>query len=219
MAGRTIAVGDIHGCDVALEVVLAQLELAAGDTLVVLGDVVDRGPNTRRAIEQLIDVQRKCKLIFIMGNHEEMMLDALAEGEWSEGWLRYGGDATLESYGGDSVKIPSAHREFLQTGLDYWETDREIFIHANLEPGVALHAQHPEWLRWTHLTGNERPHPSGKTVICGHTPQSGTWPIAYSGWIAIDTHAYGGRWLTALDVDTLEVWQGNQAGESRRGQL
>jgi len=94
-----------------------------------------------------------------------------------------------------------------------------LFIHANLEPGVALESQQPEWLRWTHLSGFEIPHPSGKRVVCGHTPQKNGIPLTFDGWTCIDTYACGTGWLTCLDVRTNEWFQANQAGQLRSGQL
>ncbi len=215
---RCLAMGDIHGCDIALELLLKQLKLAADDTLVVLGDVVDRGPNSRRVVEQLLETATQCRLIFVMGNHEEMLLDSLAGGDWARTWQAYGGRQTVVSYG-SIERIPEEHLEFFGSGLNFWETEGEIFIHANLEPGVSLEEQSPEWLRWTHLTGFEQPHPSGKRVICGHTPQRSGLPLLMSGWVGIDTLAFGPGWLTVLDVATDQVYQANQAGKIRQFSL
>jgi serine/threonine protein phosphatase 1 len=217
--GRTLAIGDIHGCQLALRKLLEQIQPTAEDNVVLLGDVVDRGPATREVIEQILDLQNKCRLIFIMGNHEEMMLSALAGGEWANSWPSYGGIATVASYGGDEKQIPAEHLEFLRTGLDYWENESAVFVHANLEPRVPLEQQHPEWLRWTHLSGFERPLPSGKQVICGHTPQKSGNPLVLSDWVCIDTFACGGGWLTCLDPATDEFIQTNQLGELRTGKL
>jgi serine/threonine protein phosphatase 1 len=217
--GRTLAIGDIHGSDVALETLLATLPISADDTVVVLGDAVDRGPGSREVVDRLLQLAQECRLIFILGNHEQMMLDALGGTGPIEPWLRYGGTATLFSYGGDPRKIPANHLDFLRSGLDFWESESELFIHANLEPGVPLENQHEEWLRWTHLSGQELPHPSGKRVICGHTPQKEGLPFVFPGWVGIDTYAWGTGWLTCLDVRTNEYFQANQAGQSRTGQL
>ncbi|MGQ0634727.1 MAG: metallophosphoesterase family protein [Planctomycetaceae bacterium] len=221
MAGRTLAIGDIHGCDTALETLLRALAPTPADTLVVLGDIVDRGPDSRRAIELLLEYRERCRLVLILGNHEEMMLEALvvAVDTWTDDWLRFGGAATLSSYGGADADVPPAHLEFLDSGLDYFETDTELFVHANLEPGVPLDEQSPEWLRWTHLSGHERPHSSGKRVICGHTPQKEGVPVVLPGWVGIDTFVWGGGWLTALDVGSNEYLQTNQGGEIRQGKL
>ncbi len=208
--------GDIHGCDVALDALLDRLALTADDTLVVLGDAVDRGPNTRRVVERLMQAASTCRLIFILGNHEEMMLDALAGGPW-DAWLGYGGQETLDSYGGDPNAIPQAHLDFLASGLDYWETPTDIFIHANLEPGVPLEKQTPEWLRWTRLTGLEKPHPSGRRVLCGHTPNPEGIPRVFDGWVCLDTAVCRGGFLTALDVTTDVLYQTDRSGRFRGG--
>lgn len=219
MSGRTLAIGDIHGCDVALETLLTILSITSADTVVVLGDAVDRGPGSRQVVERLLALAEDCRLVFVLGNHEQMMLDSLGGRGPVQAWLRYGGMATLSSYDDDPRKIPAAHLDFLRSGLDYWETDRELFIHANLDPNVPLEGQDAEWLRWTHLSGGEIPHPSGKRIVCGHTPQKSGLPLAFPGWTCIDTYACGTGWLTGLDVGSDEYYQANQSGSSRTGQL
>ena len=219
MSGRTLAIGDIHGCDTALETLLPILSIKPDDTVVVLGDVVDRGPGSRQVVERLLALTSECRVVLIMGNHEQMMLDSLGGRGPVQAWLRYGGMATLTSYGDDPRKIPPAHLEFLRSGLDFWETAGELYIHANLEPEVALDKQTEEWLRWTHLSGDETPHPSGKRVICGHTPQKSGLPLIFPGWTCIDTYACGTGWLTCLDVGTDDYYQANEAGSLRIGRL
>lgn len=217
MSGRTFAIGDIHGCDVALEVLLSHISPDEDDTVVVLGDVVDRGPGTKDVIDQLLELQRSCRLIFIMGNHEEMMLDAVTGGSMEGGWLTYGGREAMMSYGMGYDAIPAEHLDFLRGGLGYWQTDTEIFIHANLEPGIDLEHQEGEWLRWARLTGFEYPHPSGKRVICGHTSQPTGMPYMVEGWVCLDTRVYDRGWLTCLEVGPDIMFQTNQEGAARGG--
>ncbi len=217
MSGRTLAIGDIHGCGVALDVLLSKMELTPDDTLVVLGDVVDRGPSTREVIDRLFETRQICNVIFIKGNHEEMMLNAVETGERIEDWKQFGGEETLQSYGGDIEKIPQEHLNFLEAGLDFWQTDSDIFVHANLEPDISLDEQTSEWLRWTRLTGFEKPHPSGKRVICGHSSQFSGVPAILEGWVCIDTWVYGAGALTCLDVATGELYQSQQSGAYRDG--
>jgi serine/threonine protein phosphatase 1 len=214
MPARTIAVGDIHGCDVALAALIDMLQPAADDTLVILGDVVDRGPGSRGAIEQLLELQQRCRLALLMGNHDEMMIEAIRRGNAMSTWLHLGGQQTVESYGGDSLRVPKAHVEFLEAGRSYWETETEIFVHGSLRPGVPLERQSPEWLRWTHLTGQEPPDPSGRRVICGHTSLEGGAPGILPGWICIDTHAFGSQALTALDVGSDIIYRADQQGRT-----
>ena len=217
VTGRTFAIGDIHGCDVALDVLLSKLELAADDTVVVLGDVVDRGPGTKQAVDRLLDVQRSSKLVLLMGNHEEMFLNAIRNGSVRRSWLAFGGQETLESYGGSDELIPVSHLDFLKSASDYFQTKTEIFVHANVEPGVPLDRQSTAWLHWAPLTGLERPHTSGKRIICGHTSQRSGLPAVLDGWVCIDTWVYGAGYLTCLNVDTNEVFQAQQNGRFRNG--
>lgn len=217
MAARTLAIGDIHGSDVALDVLLSRVDPDRDDTVIVLGDVIDRGPGSRQATDRLLELSQACRLHFILGNHEEMLLDVLRGSASSEAWLQFGGAETLASYGGGLESIPREHIEFFQRGLDYWENASHIFVHGNLEPGVPLAQQSPEWLRWTHLTGLEFPHPSGKLVICGHTAQKSGQPALGEGWVCIDTWVYGDGCLTCLDVTNGLVYQARQDGRYRGG--
>lgn len=212
MTQHTWTVGDIHGCATAFETMLSHLQPGTEDRVIVLGDVVDRGPDTKRCVDLLLELQKTCQLVFLMGNHEEMMLDALRGGVWSESWTAYGGAETLDSYGGPDG-IPREHLEFLTAAEDYIETQTAICVHANLQPNVPLKRQPPDWLRWMHLNGREEPHPSGKLVVCGHTRLSEGIPAVLEGWVCIDTAACAGGRLTCLDVDALSVVQTSEQGE------
>ena len=216
--GRTIVVGDIHGCNLALERLLEQLDLRTPDVFVVLGDAVDRGTGSREVLETLLQVDQACQLVYILGNHEEMLLDVLS-GYQLQPWLRQGGAATLDSYGGSLSRIPDSHRDLLHRSVPYWESAETICVHANLEPGVELVDQQPGWLRWQQLTGFEFPHPSGKLVLCGHTGQLSGLPSVCDGWVCLDTLAYSGRFLTCLDVASSIVIQSRQSGEVRKFHL
>ncbi len=215
MSNRTIAIGDIHGCHLALEALLGDLQITTGETVVVLGDVIDRGPGTKQAIARLLELQKTCRLIFLRGNHEEMMLESRKGGPIGTAWLRVGGQETLDSYGGEFEMIPDSHWNFLESGLDYWETDAEIFIHANLEPDVALPKQSPAWLRWIKLCGEELPRDCGRRVVCGHTSLHQGTPWVLDGWVCIDTWCYGKQYLTALDTTNDLIYQAKQTGETR----
>jgi serine/threonine protein phosphatase 1 len=76
MPGRTIAIGDIHGCAAALRAVIAAIKPTAEDTLVTLGDYVDRGPDSRGVIDEMLLLEKRCHVLPLLGNHEVMMLDA-----------------------------------------------------------------------------------------------------------------------------------------------
>ncbi|MDZ4818352.1 MAG: metallophosphoesterase family protein, partial [Planctomycetota bacterium] len=189
-APRTLAIGDIHGCDTALRTLLNQVQPRAIDTVVLLGDAVNRGPNSRDVLDQLVDLSKKSRLIYIFGNHEEVMVAALlGQAGGLPNFKEMGGRKTLDSYHGSLDHVPDEHRELIASAFDFWETDREIFVHANLEPDVSLEQQKPLWLRWMHQKGAPLPHPSGKRIIYGHTPQRSGLPRVIPGWIGIDTWA------------------------------
>jgi len=215
---RTLAIGDIHGCDVALGTLLDRLQPAQEDTVVVLGDIVDRGPGTRQVIETLMELKHHTQLVFIRGNHEDMMLSGLQGGNLLRPWMRYGGQQVVDSYGGSLGNIPIKHIEFLASSIDYHTTPSEIFVHANLKPGVALEDQPIDWLRWEHLDRVlPSKHESGRRVICGHTSQKSGLPISNDdhSWICIDTFAHGSGYLTALDVENDIIHQTDQQGSYR----
>lgn len=215
MASRTFAIGDVHGCHHALVTLLDMLAVTAADTVVFLGDVIDRGPATRQVIDDILALARRTKVVCLMGNHEEMMRDAISGRGLFNTWLDVGGKATLDSYGGAIENIPPQHLRFLVSTRPYYETDTEIFVHASLEPELSLPNQTAIFLRWKHLGGSESPHISGKRVICGHTPQSDGVPLVFNGWVCLDTFAHGGQWLSALDVQTNEVFQASEDGQTR----
>jgi serine/threonine protein phosphatase 1 len=217
MPGRTIAIGDVHGCLTALNGVLEQIQPAKDDLLIFLGDVVDRGPATKECIDRVLELSEQLRVICLMGNHEEMMRDCLTSvgNQVLAMWLQVGGQPALDSYGGAVENIPQTHLRWLANLRNFYETDTEIFVHAVLEPNVSLANQTREFLRWKKLAGSERPHVSGKRVICGHTPQPDGFPLAFPGWVCIDTWVYKEKWLTALDVESNQVWQASEAGQQR----
>ncbi|WP_254507144.1 metallophosphoesterase [Anatilimnocola floriformis] len=219
MPARTLAIGDIHGCHVAFQTLLALVKPTAEDTLIILGDVVDRGLDTKACIEEILRLQDECLVISIMGNHEEMMRDSIQKSFMMEMWLQFGGDAVLQSYGGGIDKIPPAHLKWLSHLRPFYETPKEIFVHAKLDPWLPLGQQGDYDLRWKKLEGNEPAHMSGKRSVCGHTPQKDGYPLSFDGWVCLDTNCCRGGWLTCLDVTTDHVWQTNEAAQFREFEL
>jgi serine/threonine protein phosphatase 1 len=213
--GRTIAIGDIHGCDQALEALLALIDPRPEDLLIVLGDVIDRGPETRQCIDRLIELKRSRRVVHLMGNHEEIFLDALRGGNWSQPWLTYGGREMLASYGGGFEAIPAAHLEFIRGGKEFFETPTHLFVHGNIRTHVPADEESTQVLRWDRFEPSRPRHVSGKRVICGHTAQRGGLPNVGPHYVCIDTCAYSpsGR-LSALDVDADLMWQADQHGHT-----
>ncbi len=219
MSHRTIAIGDIHGCSAALRSLLDVIRPDSTDTIVTLGDYVDRGPASSEVIEILTELVSVCMLIPILGNHEVMMQNALKNRREFEYWLFNGGKSTVLSYGGDMNNMPMHHRTFLKFCKRYHETDSHIFLHAAYDSVTPLDRQTDDLLFWQHVDEHFSPDPhiSGKKVICGHTPQM-DGEIRDLGHIQIiDTFCYGDRWLTAFDVNTGEFVQARADGKLRDG--
>ncbi len=216
MPARTIAIGDIHGCSHALQRLLEEIQPTPSDTIVTLGDYVDRGPDSRGVLEQLLELREGCQLIPLIGNHETMLLGALHYEIQKQFWLQCGGAETLASYGGSLAEIPPSHIDFLQGCRRFHETDSHIFVHANYDPDVPMPDQSDQVALWEHLTHiTPPPHVSGKTVIVGHTPQSNGQILDLGHVIGIDTCVFGGGYLSALDVHTRQLWQADKHGHLR----
>lgn len=213
MPARTIAIGDIHGCRTALETLLEAIQPRAEDTVVTLGDYVDRGPDSKGVVSRLIELSEQCRLICLMGNHEEMMLSVMREGQPHDEWLRHGGIETLDSYGFDGSLdfLPPRHNAFFDALIDGFETETHLFVHAAYDPDLPLQDQSRYMLRWHSLrTGVPGPHFSGKTAVVGHTANRAGEVFNAGHLICLDTYCYGGGWLTAMDVESGEIWQASE---------
>ena len=213
---RIIAIGDVHGCSQALRALIEAIAPSSEDTLVTLGDYVDRGPDSRDVVCQLLELRHRCQLVPLMGNHEIMMLSVLNGDLESHIWQRYGGAETLASYNGQLDEIDSEHHEFLAECRHFHESDTHIFMHANYVADLELTDQPDNILFWTHISSTLPPrHRSGKTAIVGHTPQLEGDVLDMGHLLCIDTCCFAGGWLTALDTTTGKVWQADQVGRLR----
>src|SRR5579863_4211348 len=115
---RTIAIGDIHGCSTALEALLAAVEPKPDDTIVTLGDYVNRGIDSKGVLDQLVNLKKRCNLVPLLGNHEATLLAAFDDKEAYGAFMELGGGiTTLDSYGdsGQLDLVPREHRAFLRS--------------------------------------------------------------------------------------------------------
>jgi serine/threonine protein phosphatase 1 len=218
---RYLAIGDIHGCSIALRKLCEFVQLRSDDVIITLGDYPDRGPDSKGVIDVLLDLNQRYKLVPLRGNHDIMMLDARDGGVAYQSWMNVGGDSTLASYArndeeGSLADVPKSHWEFLEKRLlPYYETKSHFFVHGSVYPDLPLDDQPDYMLYWERFNDPQR-HESGKIMICGHTSQKSGKPLITEHAICIDTRAYGSGWLSCLDVETGRVWQANQAGETRK---
>ena len=220
MPDRLFALGDIHGCSTALGTLIAAIDPRPEDTLVVLGDVIDFGPDSKGAVQQLIELSHRCRLILIEGNHEEVLFRAIEFPSELNSWIYSGGEDTLKSYPGrdENELIDPNHFDFLKReSRDYHETDEFIFVHANYFPNLRMEQQSSRTLRWEFIEPERMaPHYSGKTVIAGHTPQTSGEVLDLGFLLCIDTDCSRGGWLTALEIRSGEMFQASESGILRR---
>lgn len=187
--GKYIAIGDLHGCARSLEALLKKLADISDRTHVFVGDYIDRGPDSKGVVTQVLDYSKSHHCVFLQGNHEKMLMDAINSGDMHH-WLMNGGYQTLESYGVSSAyDIPREHLHFFSSTQLWFNTPDYLFIHAGLNPGLTIEEQlsKPDidfsalWER-SHVYS---PVAWEKTVVFGHTPVAE--PIIEEKKIAIDT--------------------------------
>lgn len=211
--GKFFAIGDIHGCISYLEGLFAKITVnSAEDTIVFIGDYVDRGPDPRGVIEYILELKERYQVICLMGNHERMMLDYHDYGSNKDLWFMNGGTSTVVAYGlkstpeGKKLSIPDEHLQFFRSLLPYYETEDYIFVHAGLKAGVPLPDQEMIDLVWIREDFIDSKYDFGKRVIFGHTPRLGG-PYIDPYKIGIDTGAvYGGK-LTCLELPAIKFYQ------------
>ena len=177
----TYAIGDVHGRFDLLVSAIDMIDAHVGDRmfrLVMLGDYVDRGPDSRRVIELLMALQKRWRVTCLKGNHEELMVRAVTDpsGGRLGQWLANGGLETLRSYGltEDSdlaAGVPRAHIRWL-AGLPRTTGDgHRIYVHAGLLPKTPIDKQKDEtflWIRERFLTAKASDFDAH--VVHGHTP-------------------------------------------------
>ncbi|SRR5579875_1347676 len=220
--GRVFAIGDIHGCPDELSAILRHIDADSADTVIFMGDYVDRGPSARDVVDLLIEFkQAHPTAVFLKGNHEDMMLDFLGmKGNYGESFLCNGGFATMQSY--DIIedadleqarqRMPSSHLEFLQSLETSYLRPPFLFVHAGVHPARSLEEQEAEDLLWIRHDFILNPHALGHTVIFGHTPMRDVLvDLPYK--IGLDTGlVYGGK-LSCLEFTEGRCFQVNRGSK------
>lgn len=218
---RVYAIGDIHGCldlfDALIEAIEADDEASpyAVTSVILLGDLVDRGPGSAGVVARAREWQRHRTVRILAGNHEEMFLKSFDNPEMLRHFLRHGGRETLISYGiGKKAymsatleevmtlmadHVPAEERAFIEGFEDSIALGDYLFVHAGVDPSAALDEQKANDLRWIRepfLSHNER---LEKVVVHGHTITDA--PVDNGVRIGIDTGAYSSGILTALVLE------------------
>jgi serine/threonine protein phosphatase 1 len=231
---RFYAIGDIHGQLAMLKAAHARIARdreATGDAtapVVHLGDLIDRGPDSRGVIDFLIQgLSGGAPWIVLRGNHDQLLLDLLGgKDENASAWLepRIGGTETLASYGVRTgtfrsrrailedarATIPDTHRRFL-AGLPLLHATPELlFVHAGIRPGVPVTLQDSSDLLWIRGEFLDDPRDHGPLIVHGHTP--GDQPEHRGNRVNLDSGAGFGRPLTAVVFEGRDCWVLGESG-------
>jgi len=221
---RIYAVGDIHGRYDLLERLLDRIAVDAGaaavddNILIMLGDYIDRGPQSREVIERLSgDPLPGFTTICLRGNHEAALLDFFDSPSTLETWSMFGGRETLLSYGvpADMLppesrdttaardlfckRLPTHHRAFFAGLSANAEIGDYIFVHAGLRPGVPVARQDETDMIWIRHEFLQFKGDFGKKVVHGHTPVA--QPEVHVNRINVDTGAYYSNRLTCVVLE------------------
>lgn len=218
---RVYAVGDIHGRLDLFEALIAAIEEddaiagPAETTVILLGDLVDRGPDSAGVVARACEWQRQRKVRILAGNHEEMFLKSFEKIETLRHFLRFGGRETVLSYGigreayqkasMEDVQammertVPAEDRRFIEGFEDMIAIGDYLFVHAGISPDVPLEEQRRQDLRWIREPFLSHPEPFGPVVVHGHTICDD--PEDHGNRIGVDTGAYISGRLTALVLE------------------
>lgn len=219
----TYAIGDIHGNYTCLKTIIDQILPSKDDTLIFLGDYVDRGMFSKQVIEEIIALKEITNVVALRGNHEIMMLSSKGDYDCFNQWMGYGGFDTVASYESDfnfkgwAQQIPKSHWNFLENTIPYFENDNFIFVHASVQANKDMKDQKDDFLFWKSFDDTEA-HKSGKITICGHTSQKDGEIISKEFAVCIDTWSLM-MWLTCLNVDNLEYIKATVQGDYECGKL
>ena len=226
---RIYAIGDVHGRQDLFEQLIALIEAdarsrrALRSRIVVLGDVIDRGPSSAALIRRLrAYTEHSDRFIVLKGNHEQLMVDAL-EGDYGllRAWLDLGGAETLLSFGvdpglldgGAAYPLLRAARDLISPDVLSWidhlplqfRSGGMFFVHAGVRPGVPLRKQRAEDLLWIGRDFLDSDEQRSFLTVHGHTI-SEDGPVTTLNRIGVDTGAYKTGRLTAVGLEGGQRW-------------
>lgn len=211
---NTFAVGDIHGCLSELKQLLDKLPLNKQSLVIFLGDYIDRGPDSKGVVSFLLEFRKKHNCIFLMGNHEQLMLDFIDFRRLNP-WLSNGAKQTLESYGydGGDFQVPADHLNFFRSCEYFLEASDYFFVHGGIPADLTIKQalkRSKVHLIWERDHINAQKYKWEKTIVCGHTPQKKA--VLKDKLIAIDTGCVYGTpsgygHLTAIQIPSRTLFQ------------
>lgn len=214
---RRIFIGDVHGHYDGLMKLMEAIAPDAADQVYFVGDLIDRGPKSAQVIEFVRQHDYHC----VLGNHEQLLLEAFPDSRVSQmalqAWLQSGGQTTVASYSEPEILLENI--EWLRTLPMYLDLGDIWLVHAGLHPALPVDAQTPQEFCWIReeFHSSSQPYFADKLIITGHTitftlPGVSPGEVARGqGWLDIDTGAYHPKsgWLTGVDMTNQLVYQVN----------
>jgi serine/threonine protein phosphatase 1 len=173
--GRTIAIGDIHGCSKTFEkLLLDKIKIQKTDQIYCIGDYIDRGKDSKGVLDLILELREQTYNIFTLrGNHEQMLLDCLVDEAALKIWIRNGGGETIRSFGiGSLENLHKKYWAFFKETKLYIETEKYIFVHAGLNFHRPDMFEDKEAMLWIRDFSPHQPALQNKILIHGHTPKS-----------------------------------------------
>lgn len=200
---RLIGISDIHGEYEKLCSVLEQISPQKDDTIVFMGDYIDRGAKSREVVDKIISMQDICHCVYLIGSHEYAMMHAPTDDYYNYLFWNYGGDATAKSYGGFD-NIMKIHGDFFRSLKFYYVSGHYLFIHAGIRMGIPLEEQNPEDMVYIRSEFYRKKHNLPYKIIFGHTEFD--TPQVQDDKICIDTGCgkYKDAHLTAIVIESGE---------------
>jgi len=173
--GRLFAISDIHGCFKPFyKLIVSTIKLTKSDQLILLGDYIDRGDQSKEVIDFIIDLTREgFNVTSLAGNHEVMLACSYYDRDVLPLWLMNSGTSTLESFGIKDIReIDNRYMEFFTT-LEYYKIlGNMVFVHAGFDDSAFNPFADKHNMIWECRTSYQNPMLSGKTIIHGHRPKT-----------------------------------------------
>jgi serine/threonine protein phosphatase 1 len=216
------AIGDIHGCLKTFQTLLEQINYSTADELILLGDYVDRGPDSKGVFDHIFHLREKGhNVVCLRGNHEQMLLDVKKDDKGRKSWLNHGGVQTLMSFDAETVHdIPNQYIDFMIDLPSFYITEDFIFVHGGLNFKRKDPFQDEYAMLWERAWYNEVNYKwlDKKIIVHGHTPSTkediedmGKY-IKLNQYINLDCGCFVSQrradmgFLTALNLDTHELY-------------
>lgn len=183
--GQTWVIGDIHGYAKTFETVMQKIAPSATDRVILLGDLVDRGPDSKGVFDAIMRYRKEgVDLLLVRGNHDDLMHKSYVEEQENTGflkfikrdytkrsWINMGGDTTLQSFGAKKmVEIDTVYYDLIESMYHYIEDENHLYVHAGFDFTQAQPFENEQAMMWIRDFKPDKKQTKSKTIVHGHTP-------------------------------------------------